>query len=144
MLDSKQSLRIGQVADAAGVTVEAVRFYEKEGLLPKARRRPSGYRSYSGDAVRRISFIQAAQYVGFRLHEIGDLLALRVRAGRGCAEVKARAEAKLEELRARRIEIARMEGALERLVQTCESGEPTGSCPLLDALDTEGQAHAGG
>lgn len=133
-------LQIGEVARAAGISVEAVRFYERQGLLPKPRRRASsGYRRYSSDAARRISFIQAAKRIGFRLQEIRELLELRVTSRRGCAEIKVHAAAKLDELAVKRAELERMEAALRRLVARCESGGPAGSCPLLDALEAEAE-----
>jgi MerR family copper efflux transcriptional regulator len=135
-------LQIGEVARAAGVSVEAVRFYEKQGLLPRPRRRPSGYRRYSSEAARRVRFIQAAKRVGFRLQEIGELLELRVTSRRGCTEVKARALAKLDELAVKRAELERMEAALRRLVASCEGSGPAGSCPLLDALEADAESHA--
>jgi DNA-binding transcriptional MerR regulator len=76
------SLTIGQVAKGAGVGVETVRFYEREGLVPAPKRRPSGYRQYPADTVRRIRFVQAAKDLGFTLKEIRELLSLRVAAGK--------------------------------------------------------------
>jgi DNA-binding transcriptional MerR regulator len=142
VLPEGSNLQIGEVARAAGVSVEAVRFYEKQGLLPKPRRRSSGYRRYSNETARRIRFIQAAKRVGFRLQEIGELLALRVTARRGCTEVKAHALAKLQELAAKRVELERMEAALQRLVTSCEGSGPAGFCPLLDALEADAEGHA--
>lgn len=71
-------MTIGQVAKAAGVGVETVRFYERVGLIPDPPRRPSGYREYPPDAVHRIEFIKRAKALGFTLAEIGELLSLRV------------------------------------------------------------------
>jgi DNA-binding transcriptional MerR regulator len=82
------SLTIGQVAKGAGVGVETVRFYEREGLVPAPKRRPSGYRQYPADTVRRIRFVQAAKDLGFTLKEIRELLSLRVAAGKSCADVR--------------------------------------------------------
>ena len=72
------SLSIGEVAKEAGVGVETVRFYEREGLVPEPGRRPSGYRQYPPDTVRRIRFVQRAKELGFTLREIRELLSLRV------------------------------------------------------------------
>ena len=68
------SLTIGQLAKAAGVGVETVRFYERGGLLPLPARRQSGYRQYSQDAVRRVRFIRRAKDLGFTLKEIGEVM----------------------------------------------------------------------
>ncbi len=71
-------LSIGQVARRAGVGVETVRFYEREGLLEEPPRRASGYRQYSEQVVKRLHFIKRAKQLGFSLKEISELLLLRV------------------------------------------------------------------
>ncbi len=63
-------MKIGQVAKTAGVGIDAVRFYEREGLLAKPARRPSGYREYSRDVVVHLRFIRRAKELGFSLKEI--------------------------------------------------------------------------
>jgi MerR family transcriptional regulator, copper efflux regulator len=72
------TLTIGQVAKEAGVGVETLRYYEREGLVKEPPRRDSGYRQYPEDVVKRIHFIKRAQELGFSLKEIAELLALRV------------------------------------------------------------------
>jgi len=138
------SLTIGQVARGAGVGVETVRFYEREGLVPEPRRRPSGYRQYPPDTVRRIRFVQAAKELGFTLKEIRELLALRVTAGKTCADVKERAIAKLADVDAKLAELHRVRDALAHLAASCSGAGPTSECPLLDALDAQGDAHGDG
>src|SRR6266436_4864358 len=83
-------LSIGQVARQAGVGVETVRFYEREGLLEEPPRRASGYRQYDEQVVQRLHFIQRAKRLGFSLKEITELLLLRVDAQTSCDEVKGR------------------------------------------------------
>src|SRR5215470_1541483 len=75
-----ETLSIGQVARRAGVGVETVRFYEREGLLEEPPRRASGYRQYSEEVVSRLHFIKRAKLLGFSLKEISELLLLRVDA----------------------------------------------------------------
>src|SRR2546428_13493442 len=89
------TLSIGQVARRAGVGIETVRFYEREGLLEVPPRRASGYRQYSGQVVKRIHFIKRAQKLGFSLKEITELLRLRVDGQTSCEEVKKRTGAKI-------------------------------------------------
>ena len=72
------SLTIGTVAKRAGVAIDTIRFYEREGLLPEPLRRASGYRSYNESAISRLRFIRRAKDLGFTLEEIRDLLAKRV------------------------------------------------------------------
>src|SRR6266852_4384126 len=92
------NLSIGQVARRAGVGVETVRFYEREGLLKEPPRRASGYRQYPEEVVKRIQFIKRAQELGFSLKEIIELLTLRVDPATSSGEVKQRAEAKLADI----------------------------------------------
>ena len=73
-----ETFTIGQMAKQAGVNIETVRFYEREGLIPEPPRKASGYRQYSPDFVKRILFIKRAQTLGFSLKEIAELLDLRV------------------------------------------------------------------
>jgi MerR family mercuric resistance operon transcriptional regulator len=142
-MDSKpRLLSIGEVARGAGVGVETVRFYEKEGLVPKPARKPSGYRQYAPDVVRRLRFVQAAKALGFTLKEIRELLSLRVTKGKTCADVKERAVAKLADVDAKLTELRRMRDALAKLATSCAGTGPTSACPLLDALDAQGDDHA--
>src|SRR5215471_21335458 len=83
-------LSIGQVAKRAGVGVETVRFYEREGLLEEPPRGASGYRQYSEQVVKRLHFIKRAQQLGFSLKEISELLRLGVDGQTSCDEVKLR------------------------------------------------------
>lgn len=73
-----EALTIGQLARHAGVGVETIRFYEREGLLAEPERRPSGYRQYPAEVVRRVRFIRHAKELGFTLREIQGLLELSV------------------------------------------------------------------
>src|SRR5216683_2441616 len=88
-------LSIGQVARLAGVGIEPVRFYERQGLLSEPTRKASGYRQYTQDVVARLRFIRRAKELGFSLKEIAELIALRVDPATTCAEVRERAQAKL-------------------------------------------------
>jgi MerR family mercuric resistance operon transcriptional regulator len=131
------SLSIGQFARRAGVGVETIRFYEREGLLEQPPRRPSGYRQYSEQAIRQIHFIKRAQQLGFSLKEITELLRLRVDAQTSCDEVKQRTEAKLAEVERKMVELQRMRQALLQIASLCIGQGPTGHCPMLDALDQQ-------
>src|SRR5436309_5094914 len=93
-----ERLTTGQLARRGGVNLESIRFYERQGLLPKPPRTFSGYRVFSEDSVRRIRFVKRAQELGFSLREIKELLALRLEPGTSCADVRRRAEAKLSDI----------------------------------------------
>lgn len=130
-------LTIGQVAKNAGVNVETIRFYERQGLIGKPPRRLSGYRQYEPDIVRRIRFIQRAKELGFSLREITELLSLRVARGSTCADVRARALSKMKDIDAKITVLQGMRGALVRLSEACVGRGPVSECPILDALDPE-------
>ena len=137
-------MTVGQLAREAGVNLETVRFYERKGLMPRPPRRPSGYREYPPEAVRRIRFIQRGKELGFSLREIAELLRLRVDPGRNCAEVKRQAEAKLADIEMKLRELRHMQMALKKLASECTGRGPTSQCPLLDALEAvqEGRSKA--
>ena len=130
-------LSIGQVARRAGVGVETVRYYEREGLLEEPPRRASGYRQYSEEVVKRLHFIKRAQRLGFSLKEINELLLLRVDAQNACEEVKQRTEAKIAEVERKLIELQRMRQALIQVASLCEGQGPNSRCPVLEALDEQ-------
>lgn len=129
---ASETLTSGELARRVGVGVETIRFYEREKLLAVPRRSASGYRRYPLSAVTRLHFITRAKRLGFTLREIRELLDLR--EGGPCDEVRIRAEAKLEDVRARILELRRIERALRELAEACSIDE-TNSCPILAALD---------
>jgi len=130
-------LRIGNVARAAGVNVQTLRYYERRRLLRRPERDPNGYRRYERDAVRVVRFVKHAQALGFSLAEIKELLALRVDSRRSCGDVRRRAEAKLVDIE-RKIEgLCAMKRTLTRFIAACSGRGPTSECPILEALDEE-------
>ena len=128
-------LSIGQVARRAGVGVETVRFYEREGLLEEPPRRASGYRQYDEQVVKRLHFIKRAQQLGFSLKEITELLMLRVDGQTSCEEVKRHAETKIAGVEQKLLELQRMRQALLQVASLCTGEGPRSRCPMLDALD---------
>jgi MerR family mercuric resistance operon transcriptional regulator len=136
------SMTVGQVARLAGVGVETVRFYEKNGLLEEPSRRASGYRQYDGGTVSRLRFIRRAKELGFSLNEIKELLSLRC-SERPCNDVRARAEAKIGEIEAKVAMLLRMKDVLGRLATSCcEQGDKS-RCPILETLDGHEAAATG-
>lgn len=130
-------LTIGKVAHSAGLAIDTVRYYEREGLLEKPARTDAGYRQYPADAVARLRFIRQAKALGFSLREIKELLSLRVGAGRSCGEVKARAERKITDVDRRIAQLKRVRQALSKLAAECSGRGPTSECPILEALERE-------
>jgi Hg(II)-responsive transcriptional regulator len=131
-------LTIGEVARRAGVGVETVRFYEREGLLEQPARRPSGYRQYGEEVVSRLRFIRRAKELGFSLKEITELLALRDDPDASRADVRRRAQAKVTDIGAKVRDLLRMKEALLTLTATCDGHGPVNGCPILEALNQPG------
>jgi len=130
-------LMIGKVAQSAGLAIDTVRYYEREGLLEKPARTASGYRHYTTDAIARLRFIRQAKDLGFSLSEIKELLALRVTPGKSCADVRAHAEHKVADVDRRIASLKRMRGALVKLASACSGKGPVSQCPILEALGKE-------
>jgi Hg(II)-responsive transcriptional regulator len=127
-------LRTRQVADAAGVNVETLRYYERRGILRGPRRDRSGYRQYAPDAVDLVRFVKHAQALGFTLDEVKDLLALRrPRAGR-CDAVRHAAEEKVNQIDEKVRRLLAMRTALETLIASCRAIASALDCPLIESL----------
>ncbi|MEV6211319.1 MerR family transcriptional regulator [Kitasatospora sp. NPDC051914] len=108
-----EGLRTGQVAEAAGVNIQTLRYYERRGLLPDPGRSPGGHRMYDDRAVTVLRVIKAAQRLGFTLDEVAELLeAGRHRHGRPVAGLQERAAAKLAEVDAKIADLTTIRTAL--------------------------------
>lgn len=127
----------GEVADRSGVNRETVRYYEQRGLIPAPPRTGGDYRTYDESYVERIRFIKRAQELGFSLKEVEEFLALRLDPNGDCGDVRAKATAKLEDVREKIRDLQQIEAVLGRLSTTCSGEGPTCACPILDALDDE-------
>lgn len=130
-------LTIGALAKQVGVNLETVRFYERRRLLPEPPRSDSGYRLYPAEAARRLRFIKRAQELGFSLHEIQELLSLRVSPRSTSKEIRQRAEAKIVDIEAKIKTLESMKKALRKLTTTCIGCTPVSECPILESLDGE-------
>ena len=128
-------LTIGRVAHSAGLAIDTIRYYEREGLLEKPARTASGYLHYRPDVVALLRFIRQAKDLGFSLSEIKELLALRVAPGKSCADVRAHAEHKIADVDRRIASLKRVRGALARLASACSGKGPVSQCPILEALE---------
>lgn len=130
-------MTIGQLARRAGIGLETVRFYEKQGLLEQPPRPHTGYRRYPEEALRRLEFIRRAKTLGFSLSEIRDLMRLRLDPQVSCADVRERAQLKLAQVHTKMDHLSRMRRALDRLIDTCSGSGSTESCPILEAMSEE-------
>jgi Hg(II)-responsive transcriptional regulator len=136
-LEEDQTLTIGELAGAVGVNVQTVRYYERRGLLPKPKRRASGYREYLASDVARLEFIRRAQALGFTLSEIEQLLALRVDPRTTPEDVHHAVEEKIEAVEAKIGDLTRIASALRKMAAACHAHGPLGDCPFLEALESE-------
>jgi len=137
-------LTIGKVAERAGVGVETVRFYEREGLLDQPARSASGYRLFGEEVVRRLEFISRAKALGFTLNEIKELFSLRVGPDICCEDVKGKVDVKIADIEAKIATLRRMKKALVRLSNACGKKEITAECPILEVLEGRRPAGKGG
>ena len=134
-------LTIGKVAKEVGVNIQTVRYYERRHLLAPPVRKPSGYRIYGEEDVRRLRFIKNAQALGFTLREIGDLLNLRVSSIARCGTVQVKAQAKLRQVEAKVHDLRALSRALRNLILACQAEQPTDRCPILKSLDEARRLH---
>lgn len=129
-------LTIGKVAKGAGLGIETVRFYEREGLINPPDRTASNYRIYPQRDILRLHFIKRAKSLGFTLKEIKDLLSLRHDPQATKADVKQQTETKIADIEQKISDLTRIKDILKSLDNSCDGHGPTSDCPILDALET--------
>ena len=133
------NFQIGQVAQQTGLTVDAIRFYEKEKLLPKALRSTGGFRLYSSDHIEQLRFIQRAQTIGFSLGEIRELILIQDDQVETCSHVRDLIQQKLAAVQQKMNELAQIEGQLKESLQKCnrqlrKTSARHDRCPVLEII----------
>ena len=131
-------MNIGEVAKISGVSAKMIRKYEDSGLVPKAKRNVSGYRSYSENDVHSFRFIKTARSLGFSLKDIKELLSLWKNKRRASSKVKKIAKMHIEQLEFKSNEINTMLNTLKHLTKNCH-GDDRPDCPILDNLERAGE-----
>ena len=131
-MDENAGVTIGALADAAGVNVETIRFYQRKGLMPEPEKPYGSVRRYGDADLARVRFIKSAQRLGFSLEEVGDLLKLE--DGTRCGEARQLAEHKLADVRRKLSDLQRIESVLSHLVARCSAVRGRVSCPLIASL----------
>ncbi len=126
---------IRKLADAAGIGVEAVRYYQGRGLLHEPQRVAGGFREYSVDDVQRLRFIKRAQELGFSLDDVAELVSLS--AERDQVHVREVTRRRAAEIRERISRLEAMASALEGLVSCCARAPQSQACPIIAALTTD-------
>ena len=130
----------GKLARLTGCNAETIRYYENIGLIPQPGRSAAGYRSYDGEHVRLLNFIQRARGLGFSRDQIGELLALRDDGERRTrADVKALTQAHIDAVSQKIRDLQRLKRRLTQISSYCDgSQQGAGSCPILHSLFESG------
>lgn len=132
MQQPTSAFTIGGLAEAAGINLETIRYYQRRGLMPEPARPQGGIRRYGQPDLARVRFIKSAQRLGFSLEEVVELLKLE--DGSHCGQARVQGERKLADVRARLEDLQRIEQALSELVQRCHSARGRVCCPLIASL----------
>lgn len=128
-------MTIGKLAQAAGVGVETIRFYERKGIIKRPAKRDGGFRYYDEDEAARVRFIKRAQELGFTLREVKELLDLQSKRKITGAEVREIADEKIKEIKKKISDLKQMETSLTRLCRVCGEGEQAiRECRIFDCF----------
>jgi DNA-binding transcriptional MerR regulator len=127
---------IGKASEQSGVNIETIRYYEREGIVPKPGRSAGGRRLYSSAEIAKLRFVRRCRDLGFPISIIQAFLSLTAQKGRSCSEVKTMAENHLGEINTKIENLTRLREALLCLSKNCDDG--TATCPMLDALMKDG------
>ena len=136
---SRIGIQIGRVSEQTGLSIDAIRFYEKQQLLERPSRTEGGFRLFHTRDVERIQFIQRDQKLGFSLPEIRDLLVLQ-RDDASCSHVRDLLRAKVATVRKKITELGALEAQLAKSLRKCErqlrtSGDShNGCCPVIQGI----------
>ena len=136
---TQQGIQIGQVARQTGVSVDAIRFYEKQRLLGPSRRTEGGFRVFGNEDLQHIQFIRRAQELGFSLTEIRELIVLQGRQLEACSHVRDMLTTKLGAVRQKISSLRKLERQLVGDLNACEQrlqirSKDHNNCPVLNAL----------
>ncbi len=131
---TEAKLTIGQIAKAAGVHIETVRYYQRRGLVSLPPKRARGFRYYTPATASRVRFIKRAQALGMSLKEVQRLLKLDAKGA--CTENRSLAAAKLALVEKKLLDLARLRDALQGLVAACDQPHGT-SCPIIEQLESD-------
>lgn len=136
----EDGLQIGRVSDQTGLSVDAIRFYEKQRLLDRPLRTEGGFRLFHREDIARIQFIRQAQQLGFSLGEIRELLILQRDEGEACSHVRDLLRLKVAAVRTKMKELGRLQAQLARSLRKCQRNLKARAncerkvCPVLRAI----------
>ena len=135
-------MQIGQVAQSTGLSIDTIRFYEKQALVSPPRRTSGGYRVYDERDVERLRFVSRAQNLGFSLQEIRELLLIENSEGNGCSHVHDLIATKVNQVKKKIAELRRIELRLTKAQKQCSTAlmkRCNAECPVLDELESGGR-----
>lgn len=136
-LQAEREWTIGSMAERTGCSVPTIRYYEEIGLIPPAKRRPSGHRVYGSGAEELLTFIRHCRDFGFPVDQVRELLSLARSEDRDCLETREIAQVHLNDVRAKLNELRALERSLARFVRSCSEecvGGPAAQCTILKDL----------
>ncbi len=129
---------IGELAEKTGVSIDTIRYYEREGLIEPVSVRDSGYREFDKKSVKTMIFVVRAKDLGFSLKEIQNLLILKNTPDTTCSNIQSLAKQKLEDVTSKIKELRRIETELKTLVKECTGGNAgLEACPIVSTLEKE-------
>ncbi len=132
---------IGKASEQSGVNIETIRYYEREGIVPKPGRSTAGRRLYSHDEIATLRFVRRCRDLGFPIPIIQTFLSLTEQDDRSCGEVKLLAENHLDEINTKIENLTKLREALLSLSSNCDDG--TATCPMLESLMKDGFGNVG-
>lgn len=130
------AMKIGELAKMTGCSVQAIRYYEKEKLLPSTRRSEGNFRLYDGSSAEQLLFIKLCRGLDLSLSEIRQLLALKRSPGAQCDEVNAMIEAHIQRVEARIGELTQLNEQLKTLRGHCSNQRTVEHCGILQTLSS--------
>jgi DNA-binding transcriptional MerR regulator len=135
-----RAAKIGQVANETGLSIDTIRFYEKQGLLKRSARTEGGFRLFGAGEIETLKFVRKAQELGFSLNEIRELLILRTDHVPSCSHVKELLDQKLTAVEQKIAELRSLEMSLKRALRKCKRELKTATpghencCPVLEEI----------
>lgn len=129
-------MRIGELANATGVRVETIRFYEAEGVLPATTRTSGNYRVYNRDHLQRLSFVKRSRDLGFTLDQVRLLLRLADDTDAPCAEVDALATDHIKQIDRKISDLRSLRRELASRLNNCSDGR-IANCGIIESLGAE-------
>lgn len=130
-------MQIGQVSKQTGLSIDTIRFYERNRLIGAPARSEGGFRLYSAEDLSALHFIRSLQTLGFSLNEIRDFLTLRVDDLKACSELRKMLGRKLKDIHIKRTALTELEDELKAALRKCNTqlkrvrGKERGRCPIL-------------